>query len=441
MKKAIAIMLILTTAFCLFACDKKPSISKQTLTDAANGITEKTAETVSDTAAETTERIGGQVCLGTDGKPMYLRYTTADFAFKMFSEAVKDETNALISPVSIIMALAMTANGAKGETLKQIENVIGTGVSSLNRYYTKELFECNGIKLANSVWLRNERNRLTVNQNFIQTVQDCYGAEVFSEKFNKKTLDKINSWVSDNTDGLIKNMLSEIPDEAVIYLINTVLFDAEWQNPYSAADIRENQIFTTESGEKQNVTMLCSEQSDLTLFSLGKTQGVTIPYKNGYSFAAMLPNEGISIEQALQSFTGEEFIEAVAPSDPPLVCGTYCPVEIILPKFEFECSFNLNEALKKMGMPLAFDSTKADFTNMAASTRGNIFVGNVYHNAKIALTEKGTVAGAATAVEFVEESAMVYNQTIKFDRPFIYIIYETETGLPLFVGTVRNFNK
>lgn len=434
MKKALAIILILAMAFCMFSCEKNQNNTEQSL---SNSTTERISETATES---TTQTVGGQVCLGTDGKPMYLRYTTADFAFRLFKEAVKDETNALISPVSIIMALAMAANGAKGETLKQMESVVGMGVDSLNQYYTKESFDGDGIKLANSVWLRNERNRLTVKQNFVQTVQSLYGAEVFSEKFNKKTLDKINAWVSDNTDGLIKNMLSEIPEDAVIYLINTVLFDAEWQNPYSVGDILENQVFTTENGEKQTVTMLRSEQSDLTLFRLGKAQGVKIPYNNGYSFAAILPDDGVSIEQAIQSFTGEEFVEAVAPTDPPLVCGTYCPVEILLPKFEFDCSFNLNNALKNLGMPLAFDSAKADFSGMATSTRGNIYIGNVYHNTKIALTEKGTIAGAATAVEMFDESMPIYNQTMRFDRPFIYVIYETETGTPLFVGTVRAFN-
>lgn len=420
----------------MFSCGKSPNLA-----DTTNGINETTVSTLKENGTEqTTQRVGGQVCLGTDGKPMYIRYKTADFAFRLFKEAVKGESNALISPVSVIMALAMTANGAKGETLEQIEAVLGLDVASLNADYTKQIFDGNGIKLANSVWLRNERNRLTVNESFVQTVQSRYGADVFSEKFNKKTLDKINAWVSDNTDGLIKNMLNEIPEDAVIYLINTVLFDAEWQNPYSRGDIRENQIFTTESGEKQTVTMLRSEQSDLTLFRLGKAQGVEIPYNNGYSFAAILPDEGVTVEQALQSFTGDDFVKAVAPEEPPLVCGTYCPVEILLPKFEFDCSFNLNDALKTLGMPAAFDSAKADFSGMATSTRGNIYIGNVYHNTKIALTEKGTIAGAATAVEFVEEGMMIYNQTMKFDRPFIYVIYETETGTPLFVGAVKDFN-
>ena len=437
MKKALSIFLIFTMALCMFSCGKSPNLA-----DTTNGINETTVSTLKENGTEhTTQRVGGQVCLGTDGKPMYIRYKTADFAFRLFKEAVKGEANALISPVSVIMALAMTANGAKGETLEQIESVLGLDVASLNADYTKKSFNGNGIKLANSVWLRNERNRLTVNESFVQTVQSRYGADVFSEKFNKKTLDKINAWVSDNTDGLIKNMLNGIPEDAVIYLINTVLFDAEWQNPYSRGDIRENQIFTTESGEKQTVTMLRSEQSDLTLFRLGKAQGVEIPYNNGHSFAAILPDEGVTVEQALQSFTGDDFVKAVAPEEPPLVCGTYCPVEILLPKFEFDCSFNLNEALKTLGMPAAFDSAKADFSGMATSTRGNIYIGNVYHNTKIALTEKGTIAGAATAVEFVEEGMMIYNQTMRFDRPFIYVIYETETGTPLFVGAVKDFNE
>ena len=183
----------------MFSCGKSPNLA-----DTTNGINETTVSTPKENGTEqTTQRVGGQVCLGTDGKPMYIRYKTADFAFRLFKEAVKGEANALISPVSVIMALAMTANGAKGETLEQIEAVLGLDVASLNADYTKQNFDGNGIKLANSVWLRNERNRLTVNESFVQTVQSRYGADVFSEKFNKKTLDKINAWVSDNTDGLI----------------------------------------------------------------------------------------------------------------------------------------------------------------------------------------------------------------------------------------------
>lgn len=445
MKKALAVLLVFSMVFCLFSCSDGQN-------DIISDVTEKIAETVSSTIKateiESTELMSDSVsdipyvfqssnfCQPVS-VPKLSTHATAEFGFKLFKEAIKEETNALISPVSLITALAMTANGANGKTLEEIENVMGAHTDIFNQNFSAENFYGFGLKSANSIWVRNTKN-LKLKENFVNANRKYYSAEIFKEDFDKATLSKINRWISDSTDGAIQNGLDAISSQAVIYLINTVLFDAEWKEKYSEHRAIKNQTFTDENGVKQTVTMLHSQESDLNVFRLGKTKGVTKAYTNGYAFAAMLPDEGVTVEQALESFTGNDFLKCLAPDEPPLKCGTYCPYDIYIPKFEFDCKFKFKDILKKLGMNAPFDEAKADFSKMAECSFP-LYISDVYHNTSIAFSENGTKAGAATIVEMKAGSAMVQNPVLRFDRPFIYVIYHIETGLPLFIGTVRDF--
>ncbi len=371
--------------------------------------------------------------------------TAADFSIKMLSEAMKQESNALISPVSLITALSMTANGAKGETLKEMENVLGGEIERLNNTYSKSIIDGDGVKSANSIWIKDTPS-LKIRQSFIDTNKKYYGAEIYKEKFNGTTANKINRWISDNTDGMIKKVLDELPSDAVMYLINTILFDAEWKDKFNSAQVRENQDFTSENGDIQKVTMLTDsmDANDYNYFRLGKTQGVIRDYTNGYSFAALLPDEGVTVSEALNSFTGNQL--AYTLTQRLLASKEKDGVFLLLtkyPKFEFECSFKFADSLKKIGMPLAFDPLRADFSGINEIKDNPLFISEVYHNTKISFTENGTKAGAATYVEMKAGSARQPEniKTLYFDRPFIYIIFKTDNGLPLFMGTVRDFSK
>lgn len=458
MKKAVALLLMFSLVFCLFSCSGDGNSNFTT------ELTEKLAETAANNLYNTTkedESFYTGFCetekeeipdvwatqnnehIGVSGTPTVAAVTAADFGFKMLKNTLNQQTNALISPVSIISALGMTANGADGKTLEEMENVLGASVDTLNKNFSADRFIADGVNTANSIWFKNaNKNDLTINDTFVNTVQDNYGAEWYGKKFDKSTVRDINRWVSQHTDGMINNMLSDIPPEAVFYLINTVMFDAEWEYPYAKGDVWKNQIFTAENGEKQKVTMLKSRTNTWMKFGLGKAEGIVKRYKNGYSFAAILPLEGVSIDAALDSFTGSDFVKAVTPIavDPTCATGLY-PIDVSLPKFEFECKFRLSDTLKSMGMPTAFSSSDADFTRMGTSHAGNIFIGEVYHNTYIKLDELGTKAGAATIIEMAEGSAIPQeNEKMEFNRPFIYVIYKTDSGTPLFVGTVRDFN-
>lgn len=356
---------------------------------------------------------------------------TADFGFELFGYALQSDGNALISPVSVMAALAMTADGAEGQTLAEMEAVLGMTNENLRKNFGGYVHPANSdeqLEFANSLWLRND-GALQVNKNFVDRTVEAYGADVFSEPFNASTCRKINYWISENTDGEIRKMLSEIPSSTVSYIINTVLFEAEWQNPYRGNSVRKNQTFTNVNGEKQKVTMLAS--GEYGLVELGKTKGFIKRYDEcDYAFVGLLPNDGVTVGEALASFNGEDFVDAVNNLKP-------MKVVVNIPKFDLECKFELNDALRSMGMPTAFSSA-ADFTNLGVSPFGNIYIGKVYHNTFIRFDEKGTKAGAATVVQADAESAPVEIEYLTFDRPFIYAIIDTASGTPIFIGAVQS---
>ena len=435
MKKFIAIICICSLALGLFACGETGLSST-----VATKVTERVVKATEKLTNITLEPLGREN--DEDSMPGPLGYgesknisdVTVDFGFELFRYALENGDNSLVSPVSVMAALAMATDGADGETLAEMERVLGMTNEDLRKYYGSYVHPANSseeLRFANSLWLRNDGS-FQVNKNFVERTLEAYGADVFSEPFDAETKDKINYWISKNTDGEIENMLGEIPPEAVSYIINTVLFEAEWAEKYNDTSIRENEIFTAANGEKQTVTMMGSEEN--CFVRIGKTKGFIKNYKGGeYAFVGLLPDEGVSVKEAAASFCGEEFINAVKNAESK-------PVDVRIPKFSFDCKFELNDSLKAMGMPSAFDSSKADFTNLGTSPMGNIYIGRVLHNTFIRFDEAGTKAGAATAIEFDCEGAMLDMEYLTFDRPFIYAIVDTSTGMPIFIGAVESFN-
>lgn len=465
MKRIVSLLLVFSVILCLFSCssqkigtditlpDNNASVSKNQIESITRKIVTTIAEVATDIqpAEKETEpdcsivNFQSGIC-----QPQGAIRGTADLAFNLLKNTL-DTANAVVSPVSVAIALTMTGSGAKGETLAEFRKILGNDISGMQDFIECYINQINsdselGIKLANSVWFNAQKNRLKINSDFENLCRTRFSADIFKEEFTAATADKINEWISGKTDGLIDKVLEEIPDDAVAYLINTVLFESEWAGNYTSRDVVPNSLFTTADGRKQSITMLKSTEpvNDTVYFKLGKTEVVCKSYKNGYEFVAMLPDEGVSIKNALDSFSGNEFVKAVTKTNVnengEILCGIH-PLNVYLPKFEFECKFRLSETLKAMGMTNSFNAAKADFTEMATSSRGNIYINEVFHNTYIKFDEKGTKAAASTAVEMFDECVSEPPQTtktIKFDRPFIYVIVSPE-GIPLFAGTVTDF--
>lgn len=362
--------------------------------------------------------------------------SVADFSVELFKRSVTDKENSLVSPLSVMLALSMTANGADNETLTQMEKILGSGIplADLNEYlysYVKGLpsWEKAKLNIANSIWFRDDENRLQVETNFLQKNADYYSASAYKSAFDAETMNEINNWVKSNTDGMIEKILDEIHPDAVIYLINTVVFDAEWKNVYYENNIREGD-FTNINGKKQNIDFMHSEE--YKYLDDGKATGFIKPYANEqYSFIALLPNEDIPIEDYIETLTGTVLMNTINNAEDTTVYAS-------LPKFSYEYEIQMNDALITLGMPDAFDSDKADFNKMAASSNGNIFIGEVLHKTFISVDELGTKAGAVTKVEMRDAGAPFEVKTVQLDRPFVYAIIDNATGLPVFIGTVMS---
>lgn len=359
-----------------------------------------------------------------------------DFGVRLFQNSLKEGENTLISPLSVLSALAMTANGAEGETLTQMEQVLGLERDALNQWlytYTGQLAQGEKYKLslANSIWFTNDAS-FTVEQDFLQTNADYYGADIYSAPFNSATLKDINNWVKDKTDGMIPEILDEIDEETVMCLVNGLAFDAEWAEIYRETQVRDN-IFTTEDGVERQVEMLYGEE--FGYLEDENAAGFIKYYKDRrYAFVALLPKEGVSVAQYANTLTGEHLWQMLqSVSDKQVLTG--------IPKFRTETSLELGEVLINMGMPDAFDYTAADFSGLGSSAKAPIVIDRVAHKTFIAVDEKGTRAGAATAVVLTPESAAPSQEEPKrviLDRPFLYMLIDCETDLPFFIGSMMD---
>jgi len=367
----------------------------------------------------------------------YLR-NTADFSIDLFKNSVSDSDNSLISPLSVMLALTMTANGADKQTLSQMETVLGKDIplEELNQYlfyYVKNLpvEKKTNLRIANSIWFRDDSG-LKINNDFLQKNANYYNADIYKSPFNNQTVLDINNWVDANTDGMIENIVDRINDDNIMYLINAVMFDATWKKVYYKNDV-SNDTFTSIDGKSQTVELMNSQES----FYLedGKATGFMKPYyDNKYFFVALLPNEGISIKDYIQSLSGEAFYDML---NKVQVTTVYTA----LPKFSYDYAVNMNDALNSLGMPDAFSPDAADFSKLGASQSGNIYISEVLHKTFITVDELGTKAGAVTKVEMSDTAEMEKPKTVKLNRPFVFAIIDGTSKLPIFIGNVMSLGE
>ena len=351
----------------------------------------------------------------------------SDFTVNLFGE-VYEGGDALISPVSVLAALAMTESGARGETLAQMEAVFGVDAETLRAALAAYMQSVEGTeaKLANSIWLRDD-GTFEPNADFLADCASFAGADVFAREFNDAACRELNAWVSEHTDGMIEDILDEIPADAVMYLVNALAFEADWSEQYKENQLRDG-TFHAVSGDKTAQMMYSEEYSYLS--GEGFT-GFMKPYAGGrYAFAALLPDA--DVETLLGSLTGDALADALEGAEDTTV-------EATMPSFSGGTYTELSNALKALGMTDAFDGALADFTGMGRSELGNIFINRVLHKTYIDVTPLGTRAGAATVVEMNTEGAMLPDEEPKrvvLDRPFVYMIVDTEYSIPLFFGVM-----
>ncbi len=356
-----------------------------------------------------------------------------NFALELFKRSLSEEgKNTLISPLSAIYALGLTANGADGNTLHEMEEVFGISIDELNEYlysYAKKKAEeeAGSLSIANSIWFAD---RFSPKSDFLQINADYYNAAAYKSNFSDpKTVDEINAWVSEKTNGMIKEVIEEISENHVMYLINALAFEDEWRFPYNSEyNVKEGE-FTTESGEKVNAEFMYSDNESYIYDE--NAEGFIKRYKGKYAFAALLPREGMSIEDYVASLTGEKITEMLCRKE-----SYSFDLHTALPKFETEHSVSMKEIFEDMGMIDAFAPYTADFSKMGEAD--GLHIENIFQKTFISVCEKGTKAGAVTVVTMADEGCPMEIKQVYLNRPFVYMLIDTTTNTPFFIGTMMN---
>lgn len=327
--------------------------------------------------------------------------------------------NTLISPQSLALALGMAAEGAQGETLAQLME--GLGVEDLSEI-TAQLPE--GLKIANSLFVKAG---LELDPEVLDHFSEQYGAQQFV--LDADVVEKVNQWVEEHTDGLIENMLSEVPKDNIgLLFLNAIAMDAQWSLPFDPAG-NTTQAFHTSGDAGVEVEMMHQTE----YFRYAEKDGVQLvclPYADGeMEMWVVLPQQG-QMAELLDRLTEENGLAGL--------CGDAAEREVALslPKFDVADENTLSDALKTLGMDVAFGAD-ADFSGLSDVP---VCLDEVLQKTRVQVDEDGTRAASATAVS-VKCMAMLDPEPpveMTVDRPFAFLIVDAQTNAICFAGVIEN---
>ena len=247
---------------------------------------------------------------------------------------------------------------------------------------------------------------------------------------------EVNGWVAKQTDDMITEVIQDLDEDARMLLINALCFDAKWASPYADYSVQQAD-FTKADGSKQTVDMMYSSENDY--YKGNGYTGFAKYYDGaGYKFVAILPDEGVSLDDFVASLDGEKLSSVLSRV-------VHTKVNAGLPKFSYDYSASLKARLQDMGMVNAFvsDTSRPDFADFSGMSEDTpLFIGDVIHKTFIEVCEAGTRAAAVTVVEVMGATAIMEPpKEVILDRPFLYMIVDCETELPIFIGTVNEISK
>jgi serpin B len=360
-----------------------------------------------------------------------------EFGFDLFAQLRNQDKdkNIFFSPLSIATALAMTYNGAAGETHLAMKRVLKYGSmnhAELNQSSAALLAKLKSsdpkieLLIANSLWAKQG---IAFNPAFLDRNRQFFGAEIAAMDFGKPLAVKtINGWVSQNTKGKIPKIIEQISGDQVMFLINAVYFKGQWQKRFDAART-ENRPFHLLAGKTKQTAMM-AQSGSYQYFKGENFQAVSLPYgQGGASIYLFLPDENSSLNSLLSSLSYQKWQQW-------MTGFRNSPGDVKLPRFKMDYSRDLNNPLIALGMGVAFNRGKADFSGIRQQK--DLFISQVKHKAIIEVNEEGTEAAAATSIGIGITSVRREPQRFSFiaDRPFLLAIRDQQTGAILFMGSV-----
>ena len=359
-----------------------------------------------------------------------------DFAFDIFKKIAAGESegkNIMISPLSISYALSMTVNGATGETRDAMLEALrlqGINADALNKAYkdlTAALLSVDKrviMSIANSVWTEDD---FDVKKAFIDVLTQYYNAQSESFDINDPNAPaKMNAWIEDKTNGLIKDMIQKLEDNTVMLIINAIYFKGKWASEFDRTKTEEMPFHLT-SGSA-NVPMM-RQKSDFNIYEGSGFVMAEFPYGQGnFVMDVILPDQSVSLSNTMDLLADANFSGWISQMRER-------ETDVTFPKFKYGFKKKLKDVLTDMGMGIAFTDA-ADFSNI--SEQYDLLINDVTHQSFIETNEEGTEAAAATVVDIGVTSYPPQALEFRMDRPFVYLIRETTTNTILFMGRVAD---
>ncbi len=365
-----------------------------------------------------------------------VRDASNDFGLSIFRHLYSHSDGTVaFSPLSLSLAMAMAAEGAEGETYQQFSDVIGWNASTkeeVGSYYRKMIEGLAKVDTqvhlnsANSLWAAGD---LTLKDGYKSLLEQYFDAEGYTVDFSlPATMDRINQWCSDKTEGKIPQMLTDLDPATKLMLINALLFKAPWSHSW---DIKKNRVFTTAGGAKVKKDYLFVKDQLMDYGDFGDCELVRARYGNGaYRMDIILPKEGKTLADILPILESDDINHELARSE----------VTLYLPKWatDYSTGDNLIPAMQAQGLTLPF-TPAADFSGISDKP---LLVNMVEQKVRIDVTEKGTEFAAVTVVGMftsgIGKPVTPPKVTVDVNRPFIYTIREATSGTILLLGTLSN---
>lgn len=352
--------------------------------------------------------------------------TNSSFDYSLIKETNKNKSsNYLISPYSIKTVLSIIKDGADNSSLKELNDVMGN-------YRRANIISKNVIGDANLL-LINKEYKDEINKNYVNKIEKNYDAEI---KYSNITPNNINKWVDNKTNHMIPTLVDSVNPETIMAIINAISMKASWDSEFDCKNTHISE-FNTIDGSIINTIMMVS--NDAQYIEDDTAKGIIKKYKTyknddhkkvNLEFVAIMPNDGI--DSYIENFNNEEFRNLLSTKDK----YKNEDVSLKLPRFKYNYNFNnLMNVLINMGIKSIFNEKTADLSKMTESNSKDLYIGSIKQKSYIEVNEKGTKASAAT-IATVDKYAANVPIDIEFDKPFIYIIKQSNSDDILFFGVV-----
>lgn len=400
-----ALMLIAT--FCFIGCNAKKSVEKK--------------KEISTEKKEEIEKIIAKH-----------RDENMELSVNILKNSNEPLNNIIVSPLAVQMAMGLLVNGSKNKTQKRIIDTIGMESAVLNDYLKTYIEEApkdvrGNINFVNAFWLNAINTGLDLNSVYKDRIQEYLGAQIKQEPFSQGCEVVMNNWIKEETNGMVNSVVRQVNSTDWLYMMNIATFDMDWEQSYDLSDIKTGS-FNNDKGDVVEVETMTSVES-LYIEDNDTTGFIKNYYIPRYKFIGILPDKENKFDDYISKLDSRKLIKLLEGAEKKNVKAT-------IPAFESIKTVNIRRVLSSIGLADIF-AKDADYSGMLKNGMP-MSLTKIYHTSKIRVGKKSSEAAIVTNVASKKTTEKKYSKEVVLDRPFIYIIFDTEESIPIFIGTIKN---